>query len=511
MSFIRQKPQYSTLEIVHAIRTSAKDPNVKAVMANIRPNSMGMSQIQDVREAIKTFRVKGLKYNKLSYCYGQSYGEGENGTLYYYLASAFDQIWLQPIGMVSFTGLSFETPFTKRFFNHIGVKPELIQHKEYKNFANTYMEEDFTPAHKTSLTHLCTTLSKHILQDVALSREITLTEVKDAMDNSPLLDHEAKTRGLIDVVGHKDAFKQKIRETYGDDVIFISPRHYIQKFQKASKAKNPAKIRIIYGGGMIMDENTPSLVGNKVLSATMTVKQLNNAAEDEDVKAIILHVNSGGGSAVASEKIARAISNAKKKKPVIVSLSDYGASGAYWLAASASKIVSQPGTITGSIGVIMGKFNAETLTEAIGVHWGRVSVGKNADIWSLTKSLSPESKNKLYELSAHLYDGFVQRVSEGRNLPIEHVREIAKGRAWTGEDALKYGLVDRLGGISVAIKLAIEEAKLKDMDYSIDYDTPDITFPDIFKSIFRGGTASFLDFSSLKQLMTYAMKQPTYH
>lgn len=466
----------SLYDVVRALDYAATDPKIEGVVGLVGDGEMGVAQIQEIRSALTRFRMKSAR-KKYTIAYADTFGEFSQGTLPYYLASAFDDVWMQPLGVVGFTGLSFEIPFARHLLDTLGLKPLVGKRKEYKNFFDTFTEVEFTEAHKESMKSLIKGITHQILSDVALSREMPIEDVKDAMDESPLLAKEAHKRGLIDKIAPLSDLKEKTKTQDGKSASLVSVQDYLNYKDDEKKREFALKqvearprIALIHATGTIRrgTTGTPSFLGGVSFSGREIASALEEAAKDPTVKGVVLRINCGGGSPVASETIWNAIHAAKKAgKPLVASLSDYAASGGYWIATAADKIILHSGTITGSIGVVGGKMLFKGFFDHLGVNWEAVSEGRHARLWSNTKEYSSSDWAKVNHWLDHIYESFIEKVSKGRGLSPAHVHQIAKGRPWTGEEAFRYGLCDGIGDLQTAIELAAKEGNLDGKDYEV--------------------------------------------
>lgn len=449
-------------EAVAALEAAATDDRVRGLIAEIKGGVPGVSQIQELRAALKTFREDG---NKFAYIYAESYGEAGNGLAPYYLASAFDEIWMQPIGVLSLSGMRAEMPYMRDLLDKAGVTPAFFARKEYKNAFESFMERDMSAATEESMTALIDNMASRMVHDIALTRMVPVTHLKFEIDQGLLTGKEALVAGLIDRVDYADVLVAETHaEMTGDpdntDIPFVRLADYAlahghEKSLLAQAVKRPV-VAVIYAQGMIVSRSEGGIGRDDVAAAEDISGYIDAAAEDERVKAIVLRINSPGGSPSASETIRRALVQAQKEKgkPVIVSMGGAAASGGYWIAAPADRIFALPATLTGSIGVTGGKFILSGLWDKVGVNWGTLQWGANAGMWSMNEPLTDRSRERFNALMDNTYDAFVARVAEGRHMTPAAVEEIARGRVWSGAQALERGLVDELGGLSEALDYA---------------------------------------------------------
>jgi protease-4 len=445
-------------DVVDALEKAGGDERVKGLVVRLNGAPGSTAVVQELRDAVKAFRAKGKK----AVAYADTFGEGGSGTGAYYLASAFDEIYLQPSGDVSVLGVAAETPFAREAFAKLGVKPRIGKRHEYKNAVNTYTEQTYTPEHREATERYLTSLFGQMVKGVAEERKLSEEQVKGAIDAAPLLGKAAVEAKLVDGLLYRDEVYTKVKEEAGKGARLL----YLEKYLERAGRPNTTgpTVALIYGaGGIARGKNqTNPLSGEVTMGSESVAAALRKAAEDERVKAIVFRVDSPGGSYVASDTVRREVQRAREKgKPVIVTMGTYAASGGYFVAMDADKIVAQPGTLTGSIGVFGGKMVTADLWEKLGVNWEPLGVGKNATMYSSDLDFTPEQQAKNEAFLDRVYEDFTEKAAAGRKLPVEKLREVARGRVWTGEDAKERGLVDELGGYAVALRLAKEAAKLE--------------------------------------------------
>jgi protease-4 len=407
---------------------------------------------------VKAFRTK----KKFAVAYSETFGEFGPGNGPYYLATAFDEIWLQPSGDLGLNGLVGESPFFRGVLDKLGVKPEFGQRHEFKNAMNQYTETKFTDAHREATRTLIESVYGQMVKGIAEGRKMTEDEIRALVDRGPFLGPEALEARLVDGLAYRDEVHEKLRKKGGADAKFFGLPAYLKK-EGRPHADGKRTIALVYGVGNVVRGKSSGnpLTGGQTMGSETVAKAIRTAVENDDVAAILFRVSSPGGSYVASDTIWREVVLAKKAgKPVIISMGDVAASGGYFVAMPADKIVAQPGTITGSIGVLAGKMVTPAMWEKVGLTFDQVEVGANANMWNASRSFSPVEWARFNAWLDRIYDDFTSKVADGRKLPKEKVLEIAKGRVWTGEDAKALGLVDELGGYATALKLAKAAAKI---------------------------------------------------
>lgn len=441
-------------DAVDALSRASSDPRVVGVVARVGRGSLGISQVQELREAIAGFRATG----KFSLAFAESFGEGGDGTLHYYLASAFEELWLQPSGDVDITGIQLESPFVRGLLDRYGVKPRFGQREEYKGAVGFLTEETMTEPVKENLQQLVDSWLQQIVEGVSESRGLDLQETRALIDRAPLSATEAKDAGLISQLGYWDGVLEFAFP--GKESAPLDIRQYYAGLE--DEISDGPVIALVQGFGAIaLAENDDSFGGSSVMGSDTIAAALRRAIDDEDVAAIVFRVDSPGGSYVASDTIWREVVRAREAgKPVIVSMGGLAASGGYFVSAAAERIVANPATITGSIGVISGKVVLNDLWRDLDVAWDGVQAGRNAGIWSANRDFTPQQWQMLQTSLDRVYSDFTQKVAEGRGLPLPEVLTAAKGQVWTGRDAKARGLVDELGGFATALKLARSAAGL---------------------------------------------------
>jgi len=447
-----------TRDYVDALVRAAEDERVVGLIARIGESGMGFAQIQEIRDAVIAFRESG----KPAIAWAETFGEVGPGNSSYYLATAFDEIHLQPSGDVGLTGFHLESPFFAGTLEKLGLTPRLDHRYEYKNAMNTFTETGFTDAHREAMSTLMNSFFDSMVSDVAEARELGEEEVRQLIDRGPFLGQEAVDAGLVDALAYRDVAYDEIRRRAGEDAELLYLGEYL------SRAGRPhdegTRVALIYGVGMVVrgaSEYDP--VADSVTMGSDTVAAAFRAAvDDEKVKAILFRVDSPGGSYVASDAIWREVVRAREAgKPVIVSMGEVAASGGYFVAMPADKIVAQPGTVTGSIGVLGGKLLTSEMWNKLGVSWDSVQTSDHADMWTGLEDYDETEWQRFQSWLDRVYEDFTAKVAEGRGMPIEEVKELAKGRIWSGTDALDNGLVDALGGVETALELAREAAGLE--------------------------------------------------
>ncbi|GAA4088630.1 signal peptide peptidase SppA [Actinomadura miaoliensis] len=450
-------------DVLDGLRRARRDERVRALVVKVA-SGVPVAMAQEVRDAVRALREAG----KLTVAWAETFGEGGHGSVPYYLATAFDRIYLQPSGEVGLTGVALEEPFLAGALEKAGIQPRFAQRHEYKTMANTFMEQGYTPEHRESSQRLVDSLGEQLVAGIAAARGLPEDKVRDLVDRGPLLAGEALEEGLVDRLGYRDQVYADLRAEVGPQAQLRYVSRYNRTQGLAKRLPQPGRqdvVALINGQGPIRlgrSGRGGPLPGQGLAMGSDTIGAAFRAAvKDERVKAIVFRVNSPGGSAVASDAIWREVVLARKAgKPVIVSMGNVAASGGYYVAMAADTIVAQPGTITGSIGVVVGKAVVNGLLDRLGVGMGSVADGDHARMFSATKDFSDSEWERVNASLDRIYEDFTAKAVEGRGLSRERVHELARGRVWTGADAKDNGLVDELGGLDHALDLARKKAGL---------------------------------------------------
>jgi protease IV len=444
-------------DVVEGLEKAGGDGRIKGLVARVGAAGLGIAQVQELRDAVRAFRARG----KWAVAWGETYGEFGPGNGAYYLATAFDEIYLLPSGDVGLTGLMYETPFLRGTLDKLGVVPRMDHRREYKNAMNTFTERAYTDAHREALARVMGSQFGQIVRGVAEGRKLTETQVRGLFDRGPYLGQEAVKAGLVDGLAYRDEVYEVVKRKAGGSPSYLRLGKYLDRAGRPHDSG--ATVALIFGVGGVQRGSSgyDPVFGEAAMGSDTVAGAFRSAIDDDDVKAILFRVDSPGGSYVASDAIWRETVRARKAgKPVVVSMGNVAGSGGYFVAMAADKIVAQPGTITGSIGVLGGKMLTSGLWEKLGLTWDEVHSSANSRMFTGTHDYSPEEWARFQAWLDRVYEDFTGKVAEGRRLPREKVLEIAKGRIWSGEDAKGLGLVDEVGGYPTALRLVREAAKL---------------------------------------------------
>ncbi|MGX7667125.1 signal peptide peptidase SppA [Flavobacterium pedocola] len=442
-------------DVLNAIDAAKTDDKIKGISILNNESMIGLAQRQAIRRKLDEFKKTG----KFVVAYSNMIAQKD-----YYLNSVADTIYLNPVGELEFKGLSAEILFFKDFQEKSGIKMEVIRHGKYKSAVEPFLENEMSPANREQMTVLLNSSWNTVVADISKSRNIPVDSLNAIANSLGARTPElAKQKHMIDKIAYEDEYHNAIRKALKVDKDKAYNKVSILDYAKnvATTGKNKAaddKIAIIYAQGEIKSgEGDVSYIGEGSMR-----RSIEEARNDEDVKAVVLRVDSPGGSALTSELIWREIELTKKVKPVVVSMGNLAASGGYYISCNANTIFAESNTITGSIGVFGALPNFNPLASKIGINAEQVKTHQNASGYSVFEPLDENFKGYVTESIEHIYSTFLKRVADGRKMTIAQVDAIAQGRVWTGADAVKLGLVDKIGGMDAAIKQAATLAKIKE-------------------------------------------------
>jgi len=461
----------SFTSLLTQLRKAKVDNRIGAVLLDINFPGIGWGKADELRDAIKDFKASG----KPVYAYMEI---GMNRE--YYIATAADKIFVPPSGDLYVNGLAAEAMFYKGSLDKLGVEAEVIRiGPKYKNAPDQYLKTEMGDGQREVINALLDEYFTRFTAAIAESRKKSVEDVKSLIDSAPYNATQAKSLGLIDDAFYRDEVDKDLKAKLGykpdDKLRTISSGSYREIPSDTLGLNNGEKIAVIYASGAIMPGSSGSgLLNGEVVGSDTIVNAVNGAAADKSIKAIVLRVDSPGGSTLASDVMWHAIENAKAKKPVVVSMGDVAASGGYYIACNANKIVAEPSTVTGSIGVFMMKPVVKGLYDWLGISNEYVMRGKNAGIFRETEKWSPDERAKMEaQINSIYFDGFLPKVAQGRNKSVEEANALGQGRVWTGTQAKANGLIDEFGGLEKAISIAKELASL-----SPDKDVRRVVFPE---------------------------------
>ncbi|MBP7147782.1 MAG: signal peptide peptidase SppA [Acidobacteria bacterium] len=443
-------------DLLDGVEKARTDPRIKTILLEVRAPALGWAQVEELRAALSRFRASG----KNVVAFMETAGEFSGATGMYLVASAADRVVLAPPGDVGLLGVRVETPFVRGLFDKLEVTPQFGQRKEFKNAANIYTDQDYTPAHREATSRLLASLHEDVLAAVAADRKLTVPRVRELVDGGPYTGPEALENGLVDELAYRDEVLGQLEDAAGGKQPFVTLEQYLAHDRPHDSGRR--KIALVYAVGAIArgDSQDDPLAGLVAGSDTIT-RALRAAREDDSVVAVVLRVDSPGGSYVASDLVRREVALTREVKPVIASMGNVAASGGYFVAMQASQIVADSGTITGSIGVLAGKLVTERFwQDKLGIRFAGLQEGKNADFYSSQVPWDEADWRRMDAMLDRIYADFVAKAAEGRGIPAQELEPNAHGRVWSGKDALERGLVDSIGGLADAIELARAEAGL---------------------------------------------------
>lgn len=449
---------HGLLDILQSIESAKDDPRIEGIYLEPMFLSGGFASMQEIRDALLDFKSSG----KFIMAYAEFMTEGD-----YYLANVADTLFLNSQGSVEFNGLSANVTFYQGMFEKLDIEPEIFRVGEYKSAIEPYIRKDLSKENEYQLSELLNNINDHYLKGIAESANLSYDRVKEIQDQMMVqVPEEAEEFGLVSKVAYKDELLNLIVDELGvdeiDDINFISYKTY-HKTIKSTYSKNKVAVIMAEGNIVMAGDPNSSIVGDKI------AREIRKARDSKSIKAIVLRVNSPGGSITASDLIWHEIELAKQVKPVIASMGTYAASGGYYISMPCDTIVAQPNTITGSIGIFSMLFNVgEFLENKLGITHDVVSTGEYSDLITVTRSLTPQERAIIQKGVDRGYDTFISKAAAGRGMTKERIDELGGGRVWTGAQAKEFDLVDVLGSFDDAIEIAAEAAGVAD-DYSVRF------------------------------------------
>jgi protease-4 len=447
--------ELSLVDHLDVLRRARDDRRISGLFVVIDRPALGFGRVQELRDAIRDFQAGG----KWATCYLETAGEFASGNREYYLATACGSIWMAPPGDVNLIGVRAEVPFLRGTLDLLGIYPDYDHIGKYKTAKNLFTDTTMTEAHRESMDRLVDRLYAQMVGGIAEARKMTADEARDLVDRGPFTGPQALENRLIDALGYRDQVEEHLREKNGGRLPIMKASRYLKAGRFYERGPRVALIHAI-GGVARGRSESDSLTGMAVMGSDTIAAAIRKAREDGSIKAIVLRVDSPGGSYVASDIIWREVSRTRGVKPIVVSMGDVAASGGYFVSMAADRIVAAPGTITASIGVVAGKFVTTGFWSKIGITSGAVQRGRHATYYSGDQKYTPEERLLFGRWLERIYEDFVGKAARGRGKTRDAVHAIAQGRIWVGEDALEHGLVDELGGLPVAIRRALEAAGL---------------------------------------------------
>ena len=453
-------------DLLEGLKRASTDDRVQALVVKVGGGRIGLAKIQELREAVQDFRQSG----KLTVAWAETFGDFVRGNLPYYLATGFDRIYLQPSGTLGLTGVAVEQVFLHDALEKLGIDFQSAKRHEYKSAADQLTETGFTGPAREAAARLTESVAEQLTAAIAESRNKTPEQARELLQRGPFLAQQALEDGLVDGLGYRDEVYDQVRKEAGPDAALL----YLQRYQRSHTLadlprrlqKNPHErfVAVVYAHGAIRHGRSGrGSPGGGGMGSDTVAAALRAAGGDERARAVVLRVNSPGGSYTASDVIWREVVRARAAgKPVVVSMGDVAASGGYFISAPADVIVAQPGTITGSIGVILVKPVLQDMFGRAGVRTDTIAEGANATMFSSSRPFSDEEWERINVWLDAVYADFTEKVAAGRRMSAERVHELGRGRVWTGADAVANGLADETGGMSDAIAVARKRGGLPD-------------------------------------------------
>lgn len=474
--------RHGVINIIQTLDNAKTDDRIRGVYLEHGGIQASTAAISELREALIDFKSSG----KFVYSFSEIYSEKD-----YYLASVADKIYLHPEGMMEFNGISANVMFLKGAFDKLGIEPEIFRVGEYKSAIETFIRKDLSKENREQTEALISSIQKNIIIDIAETRNIDKSELEN-ISNKMLVKfpEEAEQYKLVDALSYEDQVKDQIRERLsigsGDKIEFLSYMSYQQSLEEQFSSNRIAVV--VAEGEIVMGHGNEEQIG-----AHEFVKELQKVRENDRVRAVVVRINSPGGSALASDIIWRELELIKAKKPLIASMSGVAASGGYYMAAAADTILALPSTITGSIGVfgLMANFGV-FLEDKLGITFDQVNTGELSDFPNLTRPLTTIEREIFQQGVNKVYDTFLSKVDDGRPIDREQVEAVAKGRVWSGEQAIDKGLVDQLGGLNEAIILAAKAANISEDYMMVVYPEPKTKIEQFLESLEEGAGAKIL-------------------
>ncbi len=453
---LRARHRARLRDVLRTLHEAGDDRHVRGLVVRVGGATLDWATMQELRDAIGKFVASG----KPAVAWAETLGDG-NGTVAYVLASACTEIWLQPTGELGLLGVAAETTFLRGALDKLGIEPQLDKRHEYKNAADRIMNYEFTPEHREAVDRVAVSVWSWAKGAIAAARGLTETRVGELADSAPLAAADARTGGLVDRLGYRDEVYADVRKRVGDAELLFADRWRPHRRLATVVRRHRRTVALVEARGDIVSGRSGGGPRGRRLGSDTVCAALRAARQNEHVGAVVLRVDSPGGSAIASDAIWREVVLTRDNgRPVIVSMGDVAGSGGYYIACPADVIVAQPATITGSIGVLGGKVVVSGLLERLGLGTGAVAHGRNARMYSSREGFTDSEREQLAAMLDRVYADFVQKVALGRRMSTEAVDAVARGRIWSGADARENGLVDELGGLHDAVRIARERGGL---------------------------------------------------
>ena len=448
-------------DVAKTLRAAKRDSDVAGALIRVENNAYGVGRLQEIRDVIREFKSTG----KRTICYAHNYSTGS-----YIAASACDQIILHPSGEVRLIGLRSETSFYKKTLEKLGIRADLEHIGDYKSASDLFTREGMSDAHREVQNSILDDLYSQVCDSIAADRNLTQDEVKEQIDRGPFTAKQAVESGVVDRLAYRDELEEVTKKLVGGTYSLVKARTYLNTDTYEPDWEVPLpRIAIIEATGTMVtgDSFSDPFTGTRAMGSSTIARAVQSVREDDSVKAVVLRIDSGGGLVVAADIIWRELMRLKGVKPLIVSMGDVAGSGGYYIAMPAHVVIAEPGTITGSIGVIGGKYSLKGLYDKIGVHKEIIKRGKHADFYTDYGDYPPEERAIVRQQIGEIYDDFITKVAKAREMSKEEIDHIARGRIWTGKQALENGLVDELGGLDRALSVARKRAGLENREVEL--------------------------------------------
>ena len=445
----------TVLDYVAGIRRARDDRRIRGLILAIDGPRVGFAKLQELRDAVRDFQASG----KWAVAFLETAGEFAPGNKDYYLATACSSIWVVPSGDVNLTGLRIEVPFIRGTLDKLGIVPDFDHLGKYKNFMNMITDTAMNAPYRESMDSIADGLSRQMIQGIAEGRKLTEPRVAALIDQGPFTGSQALQAKLIDHLGYRDQLDADLKEKNGGALPRITLGRYLKGGVYYDRG---TRVALIYGVGTVGrgESGYDPVFSGSSMGATTVAGAIRQAREDRSIKAIILRIDSPGGSYIASDIIWHEVELTRGVKPIVASMSDVAGSGGYFVAMGSDRIIAEPGTLTASIGVLAGKFVTTGFWSALGITSDAVQRGKHATFYSKGMRYTPEERAIFESWLQRIYRDFVQKAAKGRGKSFEAIDAVAQGRVWLGKDAQRLGLVDELGGLPLAIRRALELAKV---------------------------------------------------
>ncbi|HEY2271244.1 MAG TPA: signal peptide peptidase SppA [Jatrophihabitantaceae bacterium] len=452
----RARGHHQLRPTLRALHEAAGDRHVRGLIVKVG-GALPWATMQELRLGVAEFAASG----KPTVAWAESFGEDSGDMSAYVLATAFDEVWLQPSGTLGLLGIGVETTFLRGALDKLDLHPEIEQRHEYKNAPDTLLRTEYSDAHRTAMDRLAGSIFDDAVSAIAAARGLSEEQVRELADTGPRLAQEALDAGLVDRLGYRDEVYRAVRARFGDDVQLLFADRWTPRRKPSVPTRRKGHVALVeIRGGIAIGRSVRGPLNRRVGSDSVS-NALRAAGRDEHARAVLLHVDSPGGSAVASDTIWREVCQLRELgKPVVVSMGQYAASGGYFVACPADVIVALPATLTGSIGVFGGKVVVNDLLERFGVTTDSVVHGARSLMFSTRRRFTPDEHERLVAAIDTIYADFVAKVAQGRRRDPAEIEPLARGRVWTGRDALERGLVDELGGLRTAARIARKRGNL---------------------------------------------------